>query len=76
MQNKKKDNDFIEKVAKFYMDFCEKKKDYENAIQQLACLEIKEEKFIPVKMLKPLCSYKKRKGDKAIQTKRDELVKR
>ena len=59
----KKDNDFIEKVTKLYTDFCEKKKEYEKAIQQLACLEIKEEKFIPVKLLKPLCSYKKRKGD-------------
>ena len=39
-------------------------------------MEIKEEKFIPIKMLKPLCSYKKRKGDKAIPTKRDELVER
>ena len=55
-------------------DFCEKKKEYEKAIQQLACLEIKEEKFIPVQLLKPLCSYKKRKGDRAIPTKRDELV--
>ena len=29
-----------------------------------------------MKLLKPLCSYKKRKGDKAIPTKRDELVER
>ena len=72
----KKDNDFIEKVAKLYTDFCEKKKEYDQAIQQLACLEIKEEKFIPVKLLKPLCSYKKWKGDRAIPTKRDELVER
>ena len=54
----KKDNDFIEKVAKLNTDFCEKKKEYKKAIQQLACLEIKEEKLIPVKLLKPLCSYK------------------
>ena len=70
----KKDNDFIEKVAKLYTDFCEKKKEYEKATKQLAYLEIKDEKFIPVKMLKSLCSYKKRKGDRAIPRKRDELV--
>ena len=39
-------------------------------------MEIKEEKFIAVKLLKPLCPYKKRKGDRAIPTKRDELVER
>ena len=73
----KKDNNFIEKVTKLYCEYCDnKKKEYEKAIRQLTCLKIEEEKLIPVKLLKPLYSYKKRKGDKAIPTKRDELVER
>ena len=56
----KKDNNFIEKVTKLYCESCDKKKEYNKAIQQLACLEIKGEKLIPVKLSKPLCSYKKR----------------
>ena len=49
------------------MEFCNKKKKYEKAIQQLAYLEIKEEEFIPVKLLKPLCSYKKGKETRQFQ---------
>ena len=37
-------------------------------------LKSKDEKDIPVKLLKSLCSYKKRKGDNTIPTKRNELV--
>ena len=37
--------------------------------------ERKREK-LPLKILKPLCAYKKRKGDKAIPTKQDGLLER
>ena len=63
----KKENDFIEKVTKLYMKFCDKKKEYGKVFQQLVSLEIKEDKFVPVKLLKPLCSYKKGKETRQFQ---------
>ena len=72
----KKDDNFIENVTKLHCEYCEKKYIYEKAMQQLTPLKIEEEKLIPLKLLKPLCSSKKMKRDKVIPTKCDELVER
>ena len=65
----KRDNEFIEKINNVYSEFCDNKNEYEKAFTQMESLKSKEEKDIPVKLLKSLCSYKKRKGDKPIPTK-------
>ena len=72
----KKDNNFIEKVTKLDCEYCEKKIEYEKSVQEITQLKIEDAKLIPLKFLKPICAYKKRKGDKAIPTKRGELVER
>ena len=65
----KKDNNFIEKVTKLYCEYCEKKIEYEKSVQEITQLKIEDAKLIPLKFLKPVCAYKKRKGDKALPTK-------
>ena len=72
----KKDNEFVEKISKLYNEFIDKKNDYNKAIQQIESLTSRDENDIPIKLLKPVCSYKKRKGDKAMPTKRNELIER
>jgi len=75
----KKNEQLVARVKKINGEYCEKKQEYEIAVCEMKKWEMKTERKrekLPLKILKPLCAYKKRKGDKAIPTKQDGLLER
>lgn len=66
----KKAVEFWKKVRKHHDDYFQKKTDFDIAHRSI---NVSKPDNLPIKLLKPLCAWKKRKGDKRMPTKLDEL---
>ena len=66
----KKEKEFWSKVKRYCCEY--KKKDFNEAKSELEKQTLYNN--LPVKLLKPLCLWKKRKGDVKMPTKQDELM--
>jgi len=71
---KKKEKEYWNKVRKHYNEYHKKKDDYEKAFNEYN--KQNSHNNLPIKLLKPLCNWKKRKGDKKMPTKQNELLSR
>jgi hypothetical protein len=69
---RKKDDTFRDRIRKLHNDFLKKKLAFDNAIKELNAMKTKTSIGIPLKLLKPLVVWKKRKGDKPTPVKRKE----
>ena len=70
---KKKEEAYWKKERKYYDEYL-KKRDYDQAYDEYK--KRMTHNNLPIKILKPLCMWKKRKGDKKMPTKQDDLNKR
>lgn len=68
----KKKKEFWNKVKKYYCEYYKKKKEFDEAKNELEKRTLHNN--LPIKILKPLCLWKKRKGDSKMPTKQDELM--
>ena len=73
---RKKEDAFRQRIRKFHDDFLKRKLAFKEAMKQLNSMETKTLTGIPLKLLKPLVGWKKRKGDKPIPVKRKDLEQR
>ena len=68
---RKKEEEFWKKVKKCCCEYSKKKEDYEKAIDELK--KRPTHNNLPIKILRPLCAWKKRKGDQKMPVKQNEL---
>ena len=68
----KKENEFWNKVKRYYCEYQKKKKEFNAAKSELQKRTLHNN--LPIKILKPLCLWKKRKGDVKMPTKQDGLL--
>jgi len=68
----KKQKEFWNKVKRYYCEYQKKKKDFNEAKSESEKRTSHDN--LPIKVLKPLCLWKKRKGDSKMPTKQDQLM--
>ena len=71
---KNKEEGYWKRVRKYYDEYYKKKEDFNKAHDEFTKRDSHDN--LPIKILKPLCIWMKRKGDKKMPTKQDDLLKR